>query len=298
MVRVKSILLLTVLTCLFSVTDACAQLVAFDAQFYQNQYIANPAMAGLENGLRLNLGFRSQWNTIPGSPRDAILTADMSLREKLGMGLSASFDHAGLLTQSKITATFAYHLPINSDQGKLNFGLSANMLREQLAGSNVVGSDNDPDIASFSETPVFDADAGIGFSNERFNLQAALYNLKSIVKDEQLNSVDYSIGYGAVQYRLDFSGYTITPKIAYRRMRNFKSLFDAAAEISPLEDKLKFTGIYHSNQSVSLGFRFLYESKFELMGMYSTAGKFFKSYSYGTFEVGLKVAFVNQGNWY
>jgi hypothetical protein len=39
--------------------NSYSQISLLDAQFFQNRYLANPAMAGLDGGLRVNLGYRN-----------------------------------------------------------------------------------------------------------------------------------------------------------------------------------------------------------------------------------------------
>jgi hypothetical protein len=65
--------MITIIT-LLSTTSSKAQLSPFGAMYYQNQYLANPAIAGAQEGLRADLGFNSQQTNIPGSPKTQIIT--------------------------------------------------------------------------------------------------------------------------------------------------------------------------------------------------------------------------------
>lgn len=64
-----------------------AQLNPMSAQYFNNQYLGNPAMAGM-GGLNLNMGVRKQWSTIPGSPSTQSLSADYAMSNKAGLGLN------------------------------------------------------------------------------------------------------------------------------------------------------------------------------------------------------------------
>ena len=106
-----------------SISSSSAQINPLGAQYFQNQYLANPAMAGYQSGMRLNLGYRNQWDNIPGSPKNVSVTGDYGT-EKVGVGINFFKDEAGLLNRSRIQGSYAYHLPLNDDSKKLHFGIS------------------------------------------------------------------------------------------------------------------------------------------------------------------------------
>src|SRR5688572_28383452 len=99
----KIIKFLTVVFAVLIFTDkALAQLAPMGAQYYENEYMGNPAMAGINEGLRLNLGHLTSWNTIPGSPKYYSFTADISSGANTGLGINLYQDKAGLLNRSKV----------------------------------------------------------------------------------------------------------------------------------------------------------------------------------------------------
>src|ERR1700712_4005698 len=100
-------------TMLLSSTWCKAQLNPMQSIYYQNRYLFNPAMAGLEEGLNLNLSHQQQWNPFPGAPKSESLTADYHSTDKVGFGLNLSDNTAGLFGETRLMGTYAYHLPIN-----------------------------------------------------------------------------------------------------------------------------------------------------------------------------------------
>ena len=86
---------------LFFSFKSYSQISLLDAQFFQNRYLANPAMAGLNGGLRVNLGYRNQWGNIPGAPEDQNFTMDYR-KDKVGTGFSIINAKAGEISHSKI----------------------------------------------------------------------------------------------------------------------------------------------------------------------------------------------------
>lgn len=103
---------------------ANAQLTEFQSMYFQNQYLANPAMAGLEKGLNLNIGYQRQWAPVPENPVLMNATMEYNSGNRASLGLNVSSDKAGLINRTKVMRTYAYHLPIGGNDQKINFGLS------------------------------------------------------------------------------------------------------------------------------------------------------------------------------
>eukprot|EP01132_Coremiostelium_polycephalum_P022766 gene22766-27048_t len=108
-----------------------AQLNPFQGQYYTNRYLANPAMAGIEKGIALNLSYRSPFNNIPGAPIAQNLTADYGFN-RVGLGLNLTLDKAGLQRFVRALASYAYHLQLNDQTSALHFGLSAGITNQRL----------------------------------------------------------------------------------------------------------------------------------------------------------------------
>jgi len=126
--------------------QARAQLNPMGTQYYQNQYLGNPAVAGLEAGLNLNLGYREQWSSVPGAPVAQTLTADYGFTEKLGGGLNIYNDKAGLYSRTRLLAGFAYHLPLG-EESHLSFGLSLGFMSERVSEEQIKGDASDDEIS-------------------------------------------------------------------------------------------------------------------------------------------------------
>src|SRR5215217_5075345 len=101
--------------------DANAQLAPLGAMYYHNQYLNNPAFAGIGKGLEVDLGYRQQWSTIPGSPKVQVLTGSYAMTPKAGLGLNVYNDQTGLFKRTRVMGSYAYHLPLSSKNDKLSF---------------------------------------------------------------------------------------------------------------------------------------------------------------------------------
>src|ERR1700761_6834601 len=89
-----------------------AQLNPLQSMYFQNPYLYNPSLAGMTNNLNINLDYRQQWSSFPGTPKTEAFTADYGATDRVGLGLTVYNDVAGLITQTKVVGTYAYHLPI------------------------------------------------------------------------------------------------------------------------------------------------------------------------------------------
>lgn len=137
--------------------SANAQLTEYESMYFQNQYINNPAMAGLEQGMKFNIGYQRQWDEVPGNPILMNATFEYNSGNRTGLGLNVNSDRAGLINRTRIMATYAYHLPIGVDQ-KIHFGLSAGAKFSSIDYNKVIGNMDDIALQNYNEGAIFDGD--------------------------------------------------------------------------------------------------------------------------------------------
>lgn len=275
--------------------SAKAQLNPMGAQYYTNQYLANPAFAGAEKGLRLNGGLRKLWSNIPGTPLTQTLTADYGFN-KVGLGINAFNESAGLQRMTRVVASYAYHLPLNNASNQLHFGLSGGFLTQRLETEDIQGNPNDPLIGMYNNRKAYlDGDFGIAFTTNKLNLQASIPNLKSFFKKDVIKLADVATFYSAASYKIKLDGgnndMEIEPKVAYRGVKGFDNIWDAGAQLSFSNQQLLFTGMYHSSESASFGFGMDFRKKYLITGLYTTQTSDLSGYSNGSFELNFRINF-------
>ncbi len=113
--------------------------------------------------------------------------------------------------------------------------------------------------------------------------------MKTNLRDDQTSTADYGMYYVAASYKFQNLQFSITPKAVYRIVKNFDSMFDIGTEVGTLQNQIKLLGMYHTNGSTSAGIAYLFQSKFEILGMYNSASKGLNNYTAGTFELGLQM---------
>ncbi|RZM28457.1 MAG: type IX secretion system membrane protein PorP/SprF [Pedobacter sp.] len=286
--------MLSVTGLLLFIADAKAQLQPLNAQYFQNLYLANPAMAGYGKGLNINESFRKQWSNVPGGPLTQAVTVDQQLG-KIGLGATFYSERAGSLQHTKAVATFAYHLPLNDDDQKLNFGVSFGGSKDKFDLSELKNGDaSDPLIARFNERGFYaDGDFGASYTDRRLTVEAALPNMRALFRNDDLNAADKPTFYAAAGYKLNLGqgvdAINLEPKVAVRGVKNYKNLWDAGVNARFAEDKLYLMAMYHSTENATFGLGVNYKSSLYIMAYYNTVTSALRTYSAGDFEINIRL---------
>ncbi|PIF33025.1 type IX secretion system PorP/SprF family membrane protein [Flavobacterium sp. 9] len=272
--------------------SAHAQLTEYESMYFQNQYINNPAMAGLEQGMKFNIGYQRQWDEVPGNPILMNATFEYNSGNRTGLGLNVNSDRAGLINRTRIMATYAYHLPIGVDQ-KIHFGLSAGAKFSSIDYNKVVGSMDDIALQNYNEGAIFDGDLGIAYTTRLLTVQASLPKLHNLFYENDngiKNYADRSTFYSAVSYKFLLSNedenLNIEPLVAYRGIKGHKDILDMGGRFNFPDYKMNLSAFYHTNKTVSTAFGISLDD----LGVFLAYSKYFGSlgaYANNTFEVGL-----------
>jgi type IX secretion system PorP/SprF family membrane protein len=263
------------------------------AQYYTNQYLINPAFAGAGQGLKLNGAYRKLWSNVEGSPLTQSLTADYGFN-KLGIGLTINNESEGLQRQTRVVGSYAYHLKLSEDNQQLLFGVSLGFFSQRLENEDAYGDPNDPLMGQYNDRRTYlDGDFGIAYTSNKLNIQAAIPNLKSVLKKDIIKLADVATFYSALSYKIDISegpdGMDIEPKIAYRGVKGFDNIWDAGAQLSIANKQVFLLGMYHSTESATFGLGMDYKKKYLISGTYTTQTSALSSYTNGSFELNLRV---------
>ena len=292
----KTLYKLTIAAALMiSGATAQAQLNPNGAQYYNNRYLSNPAFAGSIEGFNLSGGYRSLFNNIPGAPVSQSLTGDYGFN-KVGLGLNLSNESAGLLRQTRVVATYAYRINLDSRGSKLNFGLSGGFMSQRLEQSDISGNVNDPMIGNYNSRKTYiDGDFGMAYTSNSLTIQAAIPNMKSFFKRDVIKLADEATFYSAVSYKFNFGkgmgAVGLEPLVAFRGVRGFDNIWDAGALLGVADQQIQFTGLYHSTGSATMGVGLNFKKKYLISGLYTSQTSDLSGYTNGSFELNLKIAF-------
>lgn len=268
------------------------QIDAFESQYFFNRYLGNPAMAGLDSVLHLNATYRKQFDGLPGAPVTGAFTADINPGKRVGLGLIAYSDKAGLINRTRIALTYAYHLPVGDYGQKLHFGISAAFAHTNLDPKEIVGDEADPSVAKFNgRKNAFEADYGMSYTDYHLTLQGALINLFSYFKNIDNTTSDVATYYAAAAYQFIFDGTvnSIEPQISVQGVKQFNSIMDLGVRMTMLNHLLSIYGMGHSTGTFSAGVGINYKSilMIELSYLSQTSG--LRNYTNGSYEISLQI---------
>jgi len=268
-----------------------AQLNPLGAQYYNNEYLMNPAYAGSEKGLKLNAAYRKLWSGIPGAPLTQNITADYGFN-RVGLGLNVNRESAGLLRQTRVAGSYAYHLPLDSGRHQLHFGISLALMNQRVESADISGNPNDISVGDYNGRRTYiDGDFGIGYTSNGLNLQFAVPNLKDFLGRDAGNVADLVTFYVAASYRIELKeNMELEPKLAFRGVRNYKNMIDAGTQLSLMDGKFKLMGMYHSNESITGGLGVDFNRKYFISGMYTSQTSALNSYANGSFEINMRLS--------
>lgn len=270
-----------------------AQLNPFQSMYYQNQYIYNPSMAGLDRALNINYNYRQQWSSFAGTPTTSSITADYQPVDRVGIGINVNDDQAGLIRQTRVMGTYAYHLPLSDHNQKLNFGLSLGVDDSRVNYAKLVGDLTDDQITQYNQLkPYVDSDFGIAYTSDNLYIGSAVPNLRTVL----FKSTDYRFDADrmlfifAASYKIPLQQedrtFILEPLVAYRVVKGYQNIVDGGVNFIMNNYGLYMQAIYHSSKSVGLGFG-LDQQVYRVNFSYNLETGPLSNYTTGTFELGI-----------
>jgi len=276
-----------------------AQQIPLFSQYQQNQYIYNPAVAGVENFLDIRFMQRYQWRGITDAPRTFNLSAYSPIQDqKMGVGGILFADIVGPTRRTGFEGSYAYHLLFNDDL-KLSFGLALGFEQYIIDGTQVqLDQGNDPALGNFkASTYNFLAKFGVYFNNEDFYVGFAipqLFNDKLNVFEEstKLSKLeDHYILNGGYKFDIG-SDFRLEPSVMLRYANPAPVQFDFSLWV--YYQNMIWLGItYRTYDALSFGVGFNYNDIFLLGYSYDYTLSDLAGFSHGSHEIMLGIRFKN-----
>ena len=289
-----SVAMLMGLFVLLASNSVLAQLRPANAIYYFNEFLMNPSMAGKERVAKAALGYRQQLSSFSGSPQTQFLTVDYGFDKRSGIGLNVYSDKAGLLRETKIAFTYAYHLPLSKND-RLSFGLSGSIMNDRLSNGALKGDLDDPDVIDVDNRKAhIDSDFGMTYTVKKVTVQAVFPNMFATINKDRVDEVDYLLFFSAISYKLQTNLGIVEPKLAFRGIKGFKNVVDLGANLalkSTSASNLNFLAIYHSSKSATVGMGLLFNEKYSFNTSYTIGTSQLNSYAVGDLEIGLALRF-------
>jgi type IX secretion system PorP/SprF family membrane protein len=162
------------------------------SQFFNSPVYLNPALNGQFQGdLRMNLIYRNQYSSVPGSLSYISASIDYNVPQfggGIGLLVTRSNEGVAYLTKNNIAGIYSYS--VGSEDYVLSFGLQAGVTNRSIDFNKLVFSDQlDPrlgyipgsvtsaDQPAFNNKFYFDAGAGVNLTLKNFNLGGAMQHI-------------------------------------------------------------------------------------------------------------------------
>lgn len=293
-----------------SILFSCCMLLAFFAksqqlpqysQYILNDYVINPATAGVDNYFEAKTNYRSQWVGINEAPRTYILSVNGPLEhEKMGIGGYLFVDRTGPTQRTGFDLSYSYHVMLN-DEINLSFSINAGILQYTVAGSEIrLENENDPSLLDNKMSKTMpDAGASFYLYHEDFFFGASAPQLlqnkidfgdESVKMSGRLVNHYYLIG----GYRYDINEqFELEPSFLMRFVKPVPMHYELS--LRTIYDKMAWLGVsYRRNTAIALLAGYSFNESLTFGYSYDFIQTSINQYSSGTHEIMLSFRIANK----
>jgi len=260
-------------------------------QYMFNDFVINPAIAGVQNYYQIRTTHRFQWVGMADPP----LTNSIAFygpNEKLDMGYGGYIynDVTGPTSRTGFTGSYAYNIALTTEM-RLSMGISLSMLQYRVDGTQLNPKDvSDPAILNMVSTSYM-PDAGLGayLYAEEFYVGlslAQLLNNKVEIFDNKdgLNRLKTHFNMTA-GYRYDINrDWALEPSVQFKGTAPREISFDITAKVN--WQKIVWGAVsYRYHETVALLVGYSYEDTFIFGYAYDIGINSIRKYNTGTHEL-------------
>lgn len=278
-----------------------AQQLPHYSQYILNDYVINPASAGVDNFYEAKTNFRSQWVGINEAPRTYILSVNGPLKhEKMGIGGYLFVDRTGPTQRTGIDLSYSYHVKLN-DAINLSMSINAGILQYTVAGSEIrLEDENDPTLSENKMSKTMpDAGASFYLYHEDFFFGASAPQLlqnkidfgdESVKPSGRLVNHYYVLG----GYRYDINEqFQLEPSFLLRFVKPLPMQYEFS--LRTIYDKMVWLGVsYRKNTAVALLAGYSFNESLTFGYSYDFIQTSINQYSSGTHEIMLSFRIKNR----
>ncbi|MEX1241755.1 MAG: type IX secretion system membrane protein PorP/SprF [Cyclobacteriaceae bacterium] len=309
--------ILCALTAVLIHTSSHAQTNPLLGQYFQNLQVYNPAHAGMNDYLDINMGIRQQWAGFEGSPTTMYLSANGILKFnkiqnttaegtvkpgfKHGLGGYLLSDKQGPYKQSEISLAYAAHVPLTPDL-YLSMGASPGVYNARVDMSDVWVKDMANDqtyqsmMANGSSNTYLHVNMGLSLYSKAFYLS---YSMAEAAKVSLSGNKDISQWGDQVRhhilggYRFNLeNGFELMPN-AFIRLDQTKPAFYEGG-VRARYQKNYWVGASYRNDNTYVGMLgFTFNDKYRLGYSFEYKTRDISRYSNGTHEINLGMRLYN-----
>jgi type IX secretion system PorP/SprF family membrane protein len=300
-------------------------------QYVLNNYLLNPAVSGIENYTDFKAGFRSQWTGLEGAPVTSYLSVNAPIGQNFlygdatsmagetqnplgrvathdymaaephhGIGGMVISDRTGPISQTSISATYAYHLGLTSKLN-LSVGVMAGVNRISLDLSQVRLKTPDDAAIYNGNTNQTKPDLGLGVwaysgnyylgaSVQQLVKQTVTFGDKSVYN--QSKTVPHYFITGGFKIFLD-DEITLLPSVLFKLVEPAPASYDINLKLA-FSNKLWVGGAYRHNDAKSAMVGLNINSLINVSYSYDFTSSSLRTVSNGSHEIVLGILLNNR----
>jgi len=149
---------------IFATSLIYGQQISLNSQYLFNEMLVNPGATGIKDYIPVQLSFRKQWTSFPGSPTTQALSCNAPVYKNLGFGGTLFNDVAGPSRRTGVTINTAYQLKLDRRQEHmLGMGIGVDLTQHVIDESKLITylPDDPAVLRGYNNKFVPDANIGI-----------------------------------------------------------------------------------------------------------------------------------------
>lgn len=269
-----------------------AQQLPHFSQYYLNDFLINPAVAGSRNYFEGVSTHRYQWEGITDAPRTYTISIHGPTKNrKMGLGGYIFTDNVGPTRRTGFNASYAYHLKLN-DKLKLSLGINAGILQFMIDGSKITLRDDNDAIITNGVQKELVPDAGFGtyLYHEKYYIGFAapqLLNTKVRFFDEGQNPTGtlpshfFLTGGYKIKATEDL---TVEPIVFAKYVSPAPVQFEGTVRLI-YKDYIWLSGTYRDKDAITASIGYIINNSFTIAYAYDFTTTNLKNYSDGSHEL-------------
>jgi len=297
----KKIVVLSLL--MLTVGVVFSQQLPHFSQYYLNDYLINPAVAGSRPFFEGKSAHRYQWEGITDAPRTYTLSVNGPTKnQKMGLGGYLFTDNVGPTRRTGANLSYAYHVRV-SDKLKLGMGISAGVIQFMIDGSKITLRESDDDIITNGVQSVLLPDAGFGLYlyHEKyyfgFSAPQLLNSRVTFFKDGRNPEGTLPSHFflsGGYKFKLA-EDFVLEPSIFVKYISPVPVQFEGTLRLI-YQDKVWLSGTYRDKDAITASIGYLINNYFTVAYGFDFTTTNLRNYSNGTHELMVGVRFYQYAN--
>jgi type IX secretion system PorP/SprF family membrane protein len=258
--------------------------------YFLNPYLLNPSFIAPNGYSELNLNFRKQWTQFEGAPTTISANLQMPINYKMGWGINANNDRAGVLQTNTALASFGYQIYLGSStevNHKIGFGLSAGYSMSQVDLSRV-DDPTDPSLTN-SNTSNLVGQFGMHYQFNNLKIGFALPSLfaTKAISEDAFNSPEFDAlknTFSSISYNFKLSDrFAFEPYFLFRTNEIKENQFEVLGVIK-IDNLLWIGGSYRQDYGPAAFLGFFLKEKLRVGYAYEFAPDVVDGFGTGSHE--------------